>query len=114
VETLDRLGAVAWAERARTELRATGETVATREVNAFDQLTPLELQIVRLVGDGMSNWQVAAQLFLSPRTVEYHLRKVYPKLNISSRSELIRRYAAATGTPTGSSTDSGPAPARTS
>jgi DNA-binding NarL/FixJ family response regulator len=66
VETFDGLGAVPWAERARTELRATDETVAAREVNAFDLLTPQELQIVRLVWDGMSNRQVAAQLFLSP------------------------------------------------
>ncbi|HEY3033465.1 MAG TPA: AAA family ATPase [Streptosporangiaceae bacterium] len=112
VEAFDRLGAVVWAERARTELRATGETVARREANAIELLTPQELQIVRLVSEGMSNRQVAAQLFLSPRTVEYHLHKVYPKLNISSRGELIHRYA--TGTATSGSTDSGTAAARTS
>jgi DNA-binding CsgD family transcriptional regulator len=98
VEALDRLGAVPWADRARAELRATGEAVAPPAVDAFDQLTPQELQIVRLVSEGLSNRQAAAQLFLSPRTVEYHLYKVYPKLNISSRTELIRRYAATLGT----------------
>jgi ATP/maltotriose-dependent transcriptional regulator MalT len=114
VEAFDGLGAVAWAQRGRNELRASGESVGGREANVFDLLTPQELQIVRLVTDGMSNRHVAAQLFLSPRTVEYHLQKVYPKLNIASRGELIRRYTATTATPTGSSTDSGTAPPRTS
>jgi DNA-binding CsgD family transcriptional regulator len=95
VETFDRLGTVPWAQRARTELRAAGEAVAEPQADDFAQLTPQELQIVRLVSEGLSNRQAAAQLFLSPRTVEYHLHKVYPKLNISSRTELIRRYTAA-------------------
>jgi ATP/maltotriose-dependent transcriptional regulator MalT len=97
VEVLDRLGAVPWAERARAELRAAGESATQPAADAFDQLTPQELQIVRLVSEGLSNRQAAAQLFLSPRTVEYHLYKVYPKLNISSRGELIRQYASARG-----------------
>jgi DNA-binding CsgD family transcriptional regulator len=97
VEVFDRLGAVAWAERARAELRATGEAMAPPEADAFDQLTPQELQIVRLVSEGLSNRQAAAQLFLSPRTVEYHLYKVYPKLGISSRGDLIRQYASVRG-----------------
>ncbi len=97
VDVFDRLGALAWAERARSELRATGETVAQPQADGFAQLTPQELQIVRLVSEGLSNRQAAAQLFLSPRTVEYHLHKVYPKLNISSRHELIRRYTAVQG-----------------
>ena len=80
-----------WAQRARTELRATGETARKRDPGTIDQLTPQELQIAQLVGEGLSNKDVAAQLFLSPRTVEYHLYKVFAKLGIASRSELIRK-----------------------
>jgi DNA-binding NarL/FixJ family response regulator len=80
-----------WAERARTELRATGETARKRDPGTIDQLTPQELQIAELVAEGISNKDVAAQLFLSPRTVEYHLHKVFAKLGIASRSELIRQ-----------------------
>jgi len=94
VETFERLGAEPWAERARIELRATGETARKRDVDTFGQLTPQETQIARLVGAGNSNKDVAAQLFLSPRTVEYHLAKVFNKLGISSRAELIRQSAA--------------------
>jgi DNA-binding CsgD family transcriptional regulator len=79
-----------WAERTRTELRATGETARKRDPSTIDQLTPQELQIASMVGDGLSNKEIAAQLFLSPRTVEYHLRKVFAKLGVASRSELIR------------------------
>jgi DNA-binding NarL/FixJ family response regulator len=79
-----------WAERARAELRATGETVRRRDPSTLDELTPQELQIALLVGEGQTNKEVAAQLFLSPRTVEYHLRKVFAKLGIGSRAELIR------------------------
>jgi DNA-binding CsgD family transcriptional regulator len=93
VETLEDLGAAPWAERARAELRASGETARKRDPSTLAQLTPQELQIARLVGEGNSNKEVAAQLFLSPRTVEYHLRKVFMKLGISSRSELIRHGA---------------------
>jgi DNA-binding CsgD family transcriptional regulator len=90
LETFERLRAEPWAERARTELRATGETARKRDPSTFDDLTPQELQIARLVAEGSSNKEVAAQLFLSPRTVEYHLRKVFAKLGIGSRAELIR------------------------
>jgi DNA-binding CsgD family transcriptional regulator len=89
--TFERLDEVHWAERARGELRATGETARRRDPETLSQLTPQELQIARLVGEGSSNKEVAAQLFLSPRTVEYHLRKVFAKLGIASRAELIRR-----------------------
>jgi DNA-binding CsgD family transcriptional regulator len=94
VETFERLGAEPWAERARVELRATGESARRRDPSTLSQLTPQETQIARLVGEGLSNKDVAAQLFLSPRTVEYHLAKVFNKLGITSRAELIRRRAA--------------------
>jgi DNA-binding NarL/FixJ family response regulator/tetratricopeptide (TPR) repeat protein len=89
-EGFDRIGAEPWAERARRELRATGETARKRDISPLAQLTPQELQVARLVGDGATNKAVAAQLFVSPKTVEYHLRKVFDKLGITSRSELIR------------------------
>jgi DNA-binding CsgD family transcriptional regulator len=90
LELFRTLGALPWAERAEAELRATGETVRRRDVTAAEQLTPQELQIAGLVTAGMTNKQIAAQLFLSPRTVDYHLRKVFTKLGITSRTELIR------------------------
>ena len=90
IDGFDSLGALRWAERARSELRATGETSRGREPQAVATLTPQEQQIARLVRDGESNKDVAAHLFLSPRTVEYHLSKVFTKLGIASRSELMR------------------------
>ena len=91
------IGMEAFAERARRELMATGETVRKRtaEASASDELTPQEQQIALLVRDGLSNPEVGARLFLSPRTVEWHLRKVFVKLGISSRKEL-RREASRT------------------
>ena len=89
-EGFERLGCPLWADRARAELRAAGETAGEPHGEAFDQLSPQEMQIIRMVGEGMSNREVAGQLFLSPRTVEYHLYKAYPKLGVSSRSELVR------------------------
>lgn len=95
LETFEQLGATSWAERARAELRASGETARKRDPSTIDQLTPQELQIARLVGEGFSNKEIAARLFLSPRTIEYHLRKVFTKLGITSRSELIKHGAGA-------------------
>ena len=89
-ETFERLGATPWEQRARTELRATGEKARKREASTLTQLTPQQLHIVRLVAEGATNKEVAAQLFLSPRTVDHHLRNVFAKLGISSRAELIR------------------------
>jgi DNA-binding CsgD family transcriptional regulator len=86
----NRLGVETWAERARRELRATGERARKRDISPLAQLTPQELQVARLVAEGATNKAVAAQLFVSPKTVEYHLRKVFDKLGIASRSELIR------------------------
>jgi DNA-binding CsgD family transcriptional regulator len=93
LDGLERLGAAAWAERARDELRASGETARERDPSTADQLTPQERQIVRFVAEGSTNKQVAAQLFLSPRTVDHHLRNVFLKLGISSRAELIRGFS---------------------
>ncbi|TMS00484.1 helix-turn-helix transcriptional regulator [Nonomuraea basaltis] len=90
LETFERLGAKPWAKRAHGELRAAGETVARPESDALAALTPQELRIARLVAEGASSKEVAARLFLSPRTVEYHLYKIYPKLGISTRTELAR------------------------
>ena len=82
------IGMQAFAERTRRELLATGETVRTRSAGPHDQLTPQEAQIARLARAGLSNPEIATELFLSPRTVEYHLAKVFAKLDISSRRQL--------------------------
>jgi DNA-binding NarL/FixJ family response regulator len=82
------IGMEAFAERGRRELAATGETARQRTVETRDTLTPQEAQIAGLARGGLSNPQIAARLFLSPRTVEYHLRKVFGKLDISSRHQL--------------------------
>jgi DNA-binding CsgD family transcriptional regulator len=87
-ELLAGIGADAFAERARRELLATGESVRKRAPDTRDSLTPQEAQIARLAADGQTNPEIGARLFISPRTVEYHLRKVFPKLDISSRKEL--------------------------
>jgi DNA-binding CsgD family transcriptional regulator len=90
LEVFEQLGAAAWAHRARVELRASGETARKRDPSTIDMLTPQELQIARFVAEGLSNKEVAAQLFLSPRTIEYHLRHVFTKLGITSRTQLAR------------------------
>jgi DNA-binding CsgD family transcriptional regulator len=87
-------GAGAFAERARTELRATGERAPKRTAETRDDLTTREAHIARLAGQGASNPEIAAQLFISPATVAYHLRKVFAKLGISSRSQLATTLPA--------------------
>ncbi|GAA3167671.1 LuxR family transcriptional regulator [Planomonospora alba] len=89
-ETFEQAGARPWARRAQEELRAAGETGSAPPPSVLDALTPQELRIAGLVADGLSSKQIAAQLFLSPRTVEYHLYKIYPKLGIGSRTDLAR------------------------
>jgi DNA-binding CsgD family transcriptional regulator len=89
--TFEGLSTPLWAERARAELEATGIAARKRDPSTIDELTPQELRIARLVAGGASNRDVANQLFLSPKTVEYHLRKVFLKLGVSSRVELARR-----------------------
>jgi DNA-binding CsgD family transcriptional regulator len=90
----EQLAATPWEERARNELRASGETARKRDASTLGDLTPQELQIARLVAGGARNREVAAQLFLSPRTIDYHLRKVFMKLGIASRAELARMEIA--------------------
>ena len=94
-EMFSRMGAGAFAERARRELSATGETVRKRIVETVDELTTQEAQVARLAAQGRTNPEIATLLFISPRTVEYHLHKVFPKLGISSRRELRRALPGA-------------------
>ena len=89
-QMLADMGLLAFAERARRELAATGETVRKRSVETSDELTAQEALIARLAGEGRTNPEIAAELFISPRTVEWHLRKVFGKLGVSSRKELRR------------------------
>jgi DNA-binding CsgD family transcriptional regulator len=84
------MGVEGFADRAERELLATGERVRERTVEAREDLTPQEAQIAQLARDGLSNAEIGAQLFISPRTVEYHLHKVFTKLNISGRGQLDR------------------------
>ena len=89
-EMFSGIGAEGFAERARHELLATGETVRKRTDDTRGVLTPQEAHIARLARDGLSNPEIGAQLFISPRTVQYHLRKVFLKLEITSRNQLSR------------------------
>ena len=82
---LHQLGAEPWAERARLELAATGETARKRDPSTLDQLTPRELQIALDLAAGLTTREAAAKLYLSPKTIEYHLRSVYRKLGIASQ-----------------------------
>jgi DNA-binding CsgD family transcriptional regulator len=93
LQTFERLGAVAWAARARSELVATGERLSAPVGRALaHQLTPKELQVARIIATGATNREAAAALFLSPRTVEAHLDHIYRKLDLRSRSELAHRF----------------------
>jgi DNA-binding CsgD family transcriptional regulator len=89
-EAFNDIGAESFAERARHELLATGETARKRSDEARGVLTPQEAHIARLAREGLSNPEIGAQLFISPRTVQYHLRKVFLKLDITSRNQLGR------------------------
>lgn len=90
LETFEDLGARPWAERAAQELRASGETARRRDPSTISDLTPQELQVARLVRSGLSNRDAATQLYLSPRTIDFHLRNTYAKLGVSSRVELAQ------------------------
>ncbi len=94
LDTFERLGAVPWADRARAELRASGENRAPRGTPTAQRLTSQELQVAFAIAEGATNREAAAVLFISPKTVEFHLGNVYRKLGIRSRSELILLVAA--------------------
>ena len=89
-DLLATIGMEAFAERARIELLATGETARKRTIETSEELTGQEAQIARLAREGLSNPEIATRLFISARTVQYHLGKVFTKLGIASRSQLSR------------------------
>ncbi len=93
LEELPEMGAEAFARRAERELLATGARARKRTANTIDQLTPRESQIAQLAADGHSNPEIAAQLFISTSTVEYHLRKAFRKLEVKSRTQLAKRLS---------------------
>jgi DNA-binding CsgD family transcriptional regulator len=97
-EAFELLGAEPWAERARVELRASGETARRRDPSTLDELTPQEVQVVREIAAGHTYREAAQNLFLSPKTIEYHLRKIYRKLGIESRQQLVARLETIEGT----------------
>ena len=99
-DTFDALGVSPWAERARRELRASGESSRRRAPDTVDELTPQELQIVQMAAHGLSNREIAQQLYLSHRTVESHLYRIYPKLGVTSRGQLARALGGRLGTDT--------------
>jgi DNA-binding CsgD family transcriptional regulator len=90
------MGVPPWAERARTELRASGEVLRTRDDRPADELTAQELQVALVVAGGATNREAAARLFLSPKTIEFHLGHIFRKLRLRSRTELARRFASKT------------------
>jgi RNA polymerase sigma factor (sigma-70 family) len=87
------MGTEAFARRAERELLATGERARKRTVDTLDQLTPQETQIARLAAKGTTNREIAAQLFITQSTVEYHLRKAFRKLDVKSRTQLAHRMS---------------------
>ena len=96
----DAMGMATFAARARAELRATGERARLRGPGAAEVLTPQEEQIARLVAGRLTNREIAARLFISASTVEYHLRKIFRKLGVTSRTQLARTIQHDTGAPT--------------
>jgi DNA-binding CsgD family transcriptional regulator len=98
-EMFTTMGIHGFAERTRHELLATGESVRKRAVNTFDEFTPQEEHIARLAAEGRTNPEIGAQLFISPRTVEWHLRKVFTKLGVTSRRQLRETLSRPSVTP---------------
>jgi DNA-binding CsgD family transcriptional regulator len=93
----ERAGAERWVERCRSELRASGEHIHRRDPTITERLTPQELQIALVVAEGLTNRDAASRLFLSPKTIEFHLTRIYRKLEIHSRSELVRQMLTLEG-----------------
>jgi DNA-binding CsgD family transcriptional regulator len=93
-DTFDALGAAPWSDRARLELRATGETSRRRAPDLLEQLTPQELQVAQMAAEGLSNREIGHKLYLSHRTVASHLYRMFPKLGIASRAELATALAS--------------------
>ncbi|MFF0311107.1 LuxR C-terminal-related transcriptional regulator [Streptosporangium sp. NPDC004379] len=100
-EVFERLGAARWRQRAAAELRAAGEPVSGPGSSIGEVLTAQQLQIARFVAEGATNREIAARLFVSPRTVDYHVRNIFTKLGITSRAELIRSAASSLTAPGG-------------
>lgn len=98
-ETFGALGIPTWAERARQELRASGETSRRRDLDARDELTPQEVQIAQLAAEGLTNREIGQRLYLSHRTVGSHLYRIFPKLGVTSRAELRRVLPGLEGEP---------------
>jgi DNA-binding CsgD family transcriptional regulator len=94
-ESFSAFGMEAFAERARVELEATGERARKRSVETSSELTPQEAEVSRLASQGITNREIAARLFISPSTVEYHLRKSFRKLDVRNRTQLARRLQEA-------------------
>ena len=90
LETFNDLHAEPLVDRATAELRASGETARKRDVSTLVELTPMELKVAQLVASGLSNKEVAAQIWVSPRTVAFHLRNVFAKAGVTSRGELAQ------------------------
>jgi DNA-binding CsgD family transcriptional regulator len=97
LERFERLDVAPWAERARAELRASGQTARTRDPSTLEQLTPQEIQIASLANQGLSNQEIAARMFLSRHTVGYHLRNIYAKLGVATRAQLRQLDLGASG-----------------
>jgi DNA-binding NarL/FixJ family response regulator len=98
-DAFDALGVNPWAERARRELRASGETSRRRRPDTLDELTPQELQIAQMAAQGLSNHEIAQRLYLSQRTVESHLYRLFPKLGVTSRMQLVGALGNRLGAP---------------
>ena len=93
LELFERLGADWWADRCRRELAASGARLRKRDATTRDELTPQELQVALQVARGLTNREIARTLFLSPKTIEFHLTRIYRKLDLNARSELVDRFA---------------------
>lgn len=93
--SFEELGALPWAERARHEIGAAGERLRPRDETPGEDLTEREVQVGQLVAEGLTNRQIGSALFVTPKTVEYHLRSLYSKLAVQSRTDLARRFAPA-------------------